>query len=285
MKAGVSLYSFHKYKNDDSLGIKGCVEKAKELGYTGVDFIELGQFSSRGEYLKYASDIGSFCKDIEMDAVCFSVGSDFINSSAKDEIDRVKFLAEVAASLGCSYMRHDATRGLPPSVKTRRSFDALLPALAEAYRTVTEHAQTLGIKTCVENHGFFVQHASRVEKLIETVGHENFGALIDIGNFMCVDEEPTESVALLAPYAFHAHVKDFHLRDGSLDAPGDGFFRTAAGNYLRGAILGHGSVKVRQCIDVLKRNAYDGYLALEFEGMEDPLLGIELGGKNLRRFM
>lgn len=283
MKAGVSLYSFHKYSSNDSLGIKGCIEKARDLGYTGLDFIELGSFSSREEYLKYASDIGNFCKELEMDAVCFCVGSDFVNKSASDEVDRVKFLAEVAASLGCSLMRHDATRGLPPSVKTKRGFDDLLPVLAESYRAVTEYAETLGIKTCVENHGFFVQHSSRVEALINSVGHKNFGALIDIGNFMCVDEEPTKAVGILAPYAFHAHAKDFHFRDGSLDAPGEGWFKTLSGNYLRGAILGHGVVRVRQCIDTLARSGYDGYLALEFEGMEDPIRAIEISAGNIKR--
>ena len=101
MKAGVSLYSFHGYKNSDLLGTKGCIEKAKELGFSGLDFIEFGNFSSRAEYISYASDIGSFCKDIGMEAVCFCVGADFINNSAKEETDRVKFLAEVAANLGC----------------------------------------------------------------------------------------------------------------------------------------------------------------------------------------
>jgi hypothetical protein len=42
----------------------------------------------------------------------------------------------------------------------------------------------------VENHGFFCQDSERVEKLITQVGKENFGALVDIGNFLCVDESP-----------------------------------------------------------------------------------------------
>ena len=113
MRAGVSLYSFHGYKDSDSLGIKGCIEKSKELGFTGLDFVEFGRFSSRKQYLEFAKNIGDFCKDTGIEAVCLCVGADFINSSAKEEIDRVKFLAEAAASLGCKYMRHDATKGTP----------------------------------------------------------------------------------------------------------------------------------------------------------------------------
>ena len=31
MKIGVSLYSFHAYAGEDSLGMKGCIAKAKEM--------------------------------------------------------------------------------------------------------------------------------------------------------------------------------------------------------------------------------------------------------------
>ena len=53
---------------------------------------------------------------------------------------------------------------------------------------------------------------------------------------------------------------------------------------VRGSIVGHGDVPVAQCIGVLKRAGYDGVLSLEFEGMEHPMCGIEIGHENLRRY-
>ena len=67
--------------------------------------------------------------------------------------------------------------------------------------------------------------------------------------------------------------------------PGDTWFKTRAGNYLRGAVIGHGDAKVYQCIQILKSSGYDGYYSVEFEGIEDNLVGIELGLKNLKRFL
>lgn len=58
---------------------------------------------------------------------------------------------------------------------------------------MTEYAEQKGVKTCIENHGFFAQDAERVEKLINAVGHPNFGALVDIGNFACADEDSARS--------------------------------------------------------------------------------------------
>ena len=36
---------------------------------------------------------------------------------------------------------------------------------------------------------------------------------------------------------------------------------------------------------LLRKNGYDGFITVEFEGMEDKLKGIELGLENLKRFI
>ena len=286
MKVGVSLYSFHGYANENSLGIKGCIDKVKEFGGEGVDFVEVGGFENDlNAYIEYAKDIGNYCKEVGIKPLCFCVGADFLNRDFDAEVERVKGMVDVAAAYGCPVMRHDATPGYPLTVKNGRSFESVLPILVKAYRAVTEYAETKGIKTCIENHGFFAQDPDRVEKLINAVDHENFGALVDIGNFACSDADHNYAVGVMAPYAFHAHAKDFHKRSGSLDNPGEGWFQSRGGNYLRGSIIGHGDVPVRQCVQTLKRNSYDGFLCIEFEGMEDALMGIRIGIQNLKRFI
>lgn len=285
MKIGVSLYSFHEYAGENSLGVKGCIDKVKELGCNGVDFVEVGGIESHEAYLAYARDVGEHCRNVGIEPVCFCVGSDFLNRDTDAEIERVKKLVDIAEAYGCPIMRHDATPGYPNNIKTGRSFDSVLPILARAYRAVTEYAETKGIKTCIENHGFFAQDPDRVEKLINAVNHPNFGALVDIGNFACADADHNYAVGVMAPYAFHAHAKDFHKKSGSLDNPGEGWFMSRGGNFLRGAIIGHGDVPVHQCVNTLKRAGYDGYLTIEFEGMEDPIKGIRIGADNLKRYL
>lgn len=168
-------------------------------------------------------------------------------------------------------LRHDVTGGLPADRKLGRSFDALLPKLAERIREVTKYAEQKGIRTMSENHGFFAQDSDRIEKLINAVGHPNYGALIDCGNFLCADEEPTHGVGVLAPYAFHVHAKDFLRKSGMETDPGEGWFRSRGGNYLRGTVIGHGEAHIAQSVGILKRAGYDGYVTVEFEGMEDNL--------------
>ena len=183
-------------------------------------------------------------------------------------------------------MRHDACWGWKEgNVRGSHGLRNIVDRLAEVCREVSEYAKTKGIRTMVENHGTFLQDADRVEMLINTVNCDNFGWLCDMGNFLCADENPAVSYGKAAPYAFYAHAKDFILKSGNEPNPGDCFFQTRAGNYLRGTIIGHGVVPVKQCLQILKNNGYDGFIGVEVEGVEDCILGISVGLANLRRFV
>ena len=279
MKTAVSSYSFGEYVKPEKLGLKGVIAKAKEMGFDGIELLErdVESVERAKELAAYAAEVG-----IEIASLC--VGADFINKDLEEEIARVKGLVDIAAALGTPVMRHDMTAGSKSGAKVGISYDALLDRLADAARRITIYAEERGVRTLTENHGLFSQDADRVEKLINTVNHPNFGALVDVGNFMCADEEPWKSVAIMAPYAHHVHVKDFHKKSGLEPDPGKGWFRSRCGDYLRGAIIGHGDARVAQSLWILKKSGYDGYISIEFEGMEDKLLGVELGLANLKKF-
>jgi len=102
-----------------------------------------------------------------------------------------------------------------------------------------------------------------------------------MGNFLCVNENPVPAVKRLAKYAVMAHVKDFHIRPKE-SVPPSGWFKTPTPIALRGAIVGHGVIDVPAQIQHLRRAGYDGFLSLEFEGMEEPLNAVRLGLEYLR---
>ena len=283
MKLSVSSYSFGGYISSDKLGILGVIDKAAEMGFDGIEFSEGGW----AQEPDIARRIRERAAERGLEIPSFCVGADFLNGCGGDtkaEIRRVCQKVDFAAELGAKHMRHDITGGFKGR-KVCRSYDDAIPIVAPAIREGTKYAEQKGVKTMTENHGYFSQDAARVEKLINTVAHDNFGALVDLGNFMCADEDPTLSVSIMAPYAFHVHAKDFHYKSGMDVNPGEGWFQTRAGNYLRGAIIGHGEAKVCQSIQILKKVGYDGFVTVEFEGMEDNLRGIRLGLNNLRRFI
>lgn len=279
MKFTVSTYSFGEYMDPKKLGILGVMDVAKEMGFEGIELVE-------SEYLKLPDMIDAIkehSQRIGLPLVAFDVGADFTKrecTATEDEIERVKGLVDLAAELGVPYMRHDVSYG-KFSESSSISFEKALSHMKKGCFEVAEYAKKLGVKTLFENHGLYIQEHSRVKKLLDEVAHENFGLLIDIGNFMCADDSPNLAVSELSKYAVHVHAKDFHYKSYEEFFPGEGWFKTANGNYLRGAVIGHGDANVYKSLTILRDSGYNGYVTIEFEGIEDNLKGIKLGLDNL----
>jgi sugar phosphate isomerase/epimerase len=287
MKIGVSSYSFSRLVKKGALRQKDVISKAKEMGFDAIEFSSITV--PEGEQLaSFAEKLRDEAIKVDIPIINYTIGADFLNSnegSWEAEAMRLEKEVDIARILGSSGMRHDATKGFPASHIGARSFDDALPILIKACRRVTEYASRSGIRTMVENHGFFCQDSERMEKLVCGVNDPNFGLLIDIGNFVCVDEDPEKAVGRLLPYVSHIHVKDFHTKRGTLPDPGTGWFKSRGGNYIRGAVIGHGDVPVVQCLRMIMDSGYDGVISVEFEGLEDVLEGISIGRDNLIKYI
>ena len=61
--------------------------------------------------------------------------------------------------------------------------------------------------------------------------------------------------------------------------------KTANGDYIRGTVLGHGCVPIKPCLEILKKSGYDGWISIEFEGIEETIKALELGIDYLKRVM
>ena len=287
MQFGVSSYSYSRLVRSGEMTEFDVIRKTAELGFDVIEFSSL--HLPEGETpASFAPAVREACGEAGLPIANYTVGADFINGSGgnwRDEVERVKDEVRIAHLLGAPGMRHDATRGFQSGHRGGRSFEDALAVLIPAIRAVTEFAADLGVRTMVENHGQFCQDSDRLEKLVNGVNHENFGILIDMGNFLCVDEPPDTAVGRLIPYAFHVHAKDFLTKTGTAPDPGEGWFRTRGGNYLKGAIVGHGEVPLASCLDVVSRHGYDGVLSIEFEGLEHPIDGVRIGFDNLKRYL
>lgn len=277
MKIGISSYSFEKYRAATGCTYIDLCDKAKEIGFDGIEFIDL-KVNEGQDVFTLAKEIKEHCDSIGLEISAYTVGANFLGGNPENEVERLKKCIDVCEALGAPTLRHDACWGLKNEyLYTWR--DAI-KEMAPYIRQVTQYAQDKGIRTCTENHGYVLQAPERVEALILEVNHKNYGWLCDMGNFLCADADPVKSVTVAAPYAFHVHAKDFILKNGG-ECP-QGFFGTTGKNWLRGTILGHGVVPVKQCINILKGAGYDGWVSLEFEGLEDNLTAVKMGYELLK---
>jgi len=271
MKIAVSSYSYSALGTDDFSRMR----LAKEMGFDGIEFAEISP-ADGVDKAEHARQLKALSDELSLPITNYAIGADFINRDVDSEIERLKGEIDIAEILGVKTMRHDASGGPEGERFSLTGFEKYLPVLAKGCRGVTEYAASKGIKTSVENHGFYCQQSDRVEALMKAVDNKNFGWLVDIGNFMCADENPLDAVKVGAKYAVYVHVKDFYYADKNEPQP-DGYFNTRAGNHICGSVLGDGVVPVKDCIDVIKTNGYDGWVTLEYEGQESPLTGVKKG--------
>ncbi len=276
MKISVSSYSYSALGTDDFCRM----HLAKEMGFDGIEFAEINPPEGVAK-IDHAKALKALSDELSLPITNYAIGADFINKDCDSEIERLKGEIDIAEILGVKVMRHDATGGPEEERFSLDGFEKYLPTLAKGCRAVTEYAATKGIRTSVENHGYYCQQSDRVEALMKAVDHENFGWLVDIGNFMCADENPLAAVKVGVNYIAYAHVKDFYYKDKSEARP-DGYFRTRADNHLCGSVLGDGVVPVKECLELIKGVGYDGWVTLEYEGQESPLTGVPKGYEFLK---
>ncbi|MDQ0898038.1 MULTISPECIES: sugar phosphate isomerase/epimerase [unclassified Paenibacillus] len=280
MKVGVSTYSLFQALKSGEMDIMGVIDWIADQGGEHVEIVPLG-YDLTGN-LELADEIRLKAQSRGIEISNYAIGANFLTDSQEayeQEIKRVKGEVDLAARLGVQRMRHDVAQSEDRSIA---NFNKELERMAEACRQIADYASQYGIITSVENHGYFVQHSDRVQTLIQAVDRPNFRTTLDVGNFMCVDEDPVAAVKNNLLFASMVHVKDFYLRP-SYQNPGKGWFQTLQGNHLRGAIVGHGDIDMKEVLRVIKSSGYDGFISLEFEGMEECKMGTMIGLQNIRR--
>ncbi|WP_339298810.1 sugar phosphate isomerase/epimerase [Paenibacillus sp. FSL R5-0623] len=283
MKVGLSTYSLQQALDRKELTVPDAIRWIADQGGEHVEIVPMG--FSLIDNPELIDEIKAVAKEVGIDISNYAIGANFAvqedAEALEQEIQNVMRHVDVAAALGLKLMRHDvAFRPAPEG--TVAHFEIDLPVLVKACQRIADYAADFGITTSVENHGYYVQSSERIQRLLHETARSNFKTTLDVGNFLCVDEDPVSAVKNNIPYASIVHAKDFYWRP-SYRNPGEGWFQTSHGNYLRGAIVGHGDINMPEVMRVLKQSGYDGYISVEFEGMEDCKTASRIAMDNVRR--
>lgn len=283
MKVGLSTYSLQQALNRGDMTVLDAIRFIAEQGGEHVEIVPMGY--SLVDQPELIGQIRETAAEVGIDISNYAIGANFValesEEALEQEIRNVMKHVDIAATLGVTRMRHDVAFR-PAHEGTVPQFETDLPIIVQACRRIADYAAERGITTSLENHGYYVQSSERVRRVLHETARDNFKTTLDVGNFLCVDEDPVSAVKNNIPYASMVHAKDFYLRPESRN-PGEGWFQTAHGNYLRGAIVGHGDIDMYGVFRVLKQSGYDGYISVEFEGMEDCRTASRIAMDNVRR--
>jgi sugar phosphate isomerase/epimerase len=301
MNIGLSMYSLF---GSLRAGKMTPVDAIQWIADNGGEHVELVDFvvdlAGNGDLIKRIREKSETC------GLGISAYDVAVNLAQKDqdmykrELDKGFRYIDTAHALGTGIMRSDLYNVASNSGKDDADyFEEILPALVRGARDLAAYAAQYGITVTVENHGTLLNGSERVRRFIRAVDRDNYKITLDIGNSLCVDERPDICVRSLLPWTATVHFKDFYVRKDeaaigvkcvndkgeTVDPPSGQFgglwFKSSHGRFLRGAIVGHGEIDIREIAGILRSGGYDGNLTIEFEGIEDCELGSRLGMRNL----
>lgn len=286
-KIGISSYCLAGPLERREMDLPGVMRWAKESGAEHLELVPIGYTLLENEEL--CRQVAEISKELDLPLSNYAISADVLKwdkDERQAEIRAIQAHVDVAARLGIMRMRHDiASFARPREADTPADFEKEFFMMVEAATEVADYAARSGITTMVENHGFFVNGSDRLIRLVEAVNRPNFKMCLDTGNLLCVDEPPETSMRKCMPYAGMIHIKDFYIRKkdrlsglhGPFDPKAEGWFESLGGNMLRGAILGQGDIDTVSVVRDIRASGYDGYISLEFEGIEDSRRGTYTG--------
>ena len=288
MKLGLSSYSFRPLMQNGTMTIEDVFAWTRDHG---AEHVEIATLSVAPEGADANYDLGADGESvariraaaketgIPVSGICMP--GNFIDPATRsDAIALTKRYVELCDGLGVRFLRHDV---VPWALRTDTDvFEREFAGIADACQQIATHAERYGVTTSVEDHGFFMNSSERIKRLLHAVGLPNFRMTLDVGNFLCVDEDALTATRASLPHASFLHLKDFYVRR---TYPGPGWLETTGGQYIRGSVFGFGDLETRMILQSAVEAGYDGFVSLEYEGNEPTLFGCETGLANIRRML
>lgn len=212
--------------------------------------------------LQKAKELKAYADSKGISFPCVSVGLSLVDEDRKDAIETVKRYADIAKILGSPYLHHTIALNFSDPQKIADNFETYYSRGLEAVREIFDYAATLGIRTIYEDQGFLFNGRKTFARFLKEVDR-NVGVVADFGNIQFVDEDVEEFIPAFADRIVHVHVKDYLVTSGNSREKAADEYTSKGGNYLRGCLIGEGSVRTEAAFQALQAIGYSGFVSLE----------------------
>lgn len=278
MKIGIDSYCYHRFLGDvypdqdtpeKNLTMGEFLARAHELGVDGVSLETCFLESFDDAYLK---DLKAQLDEYKFDRVWAWGHPDGLERGKNPEaFEQMKSLIPKAKVIGADVMR------VTGSSLMFRHEDHLpqIKALAKQFKEAIKIAEDCDVKMAVENHIDFT--ADEIMMLLEEIDSPNMGVNFDTGNFLRLLDDPIAGMEKLAPYTLAVHLKDLQVNIKEAK-PTDWFF-------FSGVPVGQGLIDNQTLANILNKNGFKGFLAVEIDhphsdwkGKEDEAVALSVEG-------
>ena len=239
---------------------KEMVDYAVAHGITKLEILNLLDMSTPD--LDKARELKAYADEKGISFPCVSVGLSLVDEDRREAIETVKQYAQIAQILGSPYLHHTIALNFSEPQKIADNFELFYSRGLEAVREIFDYAATLGIRTIYEDQGFLFNGRKNFGRFLNEVDR-NVGVVADFGNIQFADEDVEDFIFAFSDRVVHVHVKDYIVTDGTSREKLPDEYTSKGGNYLRGCLIGEGSVHTDDAFHALQAMGYKGFVALE----------------------
>ena len=258
LKLGLNAYSFDTLLREGSMTLTDAVHFC---ALHGVDALDATGYYFPGypnvptdEYI-YNLKRAAFVNGVAISGT--GVRNDFAvadEAGRQNDVQMVKDWIVVASKLGAPVIRVFSGRVRP----TGHSFDQALGWMVADFKACAAFGEQHGVMVAIQQHNDFLKTAAETIRVIDAVGSDWFGCILDIGSLRSGD--PYAEIEKLVPYAVSWQIKENVGRDGQEE-----------------------STDLAKIKAIMDRSGYRGYVPFEALGAGDPRVKVATFLEKIRK--
>lgn len=268
MKVAISMRSVQEPLLRGDMRITDFIKYAASLAVEGVELDDA--------YLSGAGvdngEIQGILKETGLQVSCYDICHQMEPLQGKaqeEELERIQAELLVAKSLGVRYVK--AVGGAFDSGVTARQVEDLIGQLVEM---VLPALQGTNLTLVIENPASVNFDSRHLAQLLAEIDNPQVKAGFNMANAFVAGEDPEAALERLKDQIVHVRAVDVRWADCDEEPQ--------SGSYV-GCVVGLGLVPLERLFKVLRTQEYEGWISLEFTGLEDAYFGTEASLKNLRQ--
>ncbi len=243
MKSSIAAYSYRKYlKDEKSMTPLEFLEESAKLGLDAAE--PTSYYLPADAPMAYWNTFRHKAFMLGLDISGTAIGNTFTHPSGVErnkQLEMTRTWIDNAVKMGAPCIRIFAGKILKGQSKKEA-----IKNTVETTHIALEYAAQKGVFLALENHGGIVAGPQEMVEIIKQIDSPWFGVNFDGGNFH--GEDPYKELEQIAPYAVNAQLKIHIRRKGGQNEDAD----------------------FDRIIGILAENDYRGYVALEYEGSDEP---------------
>jgi sugar phosphate isomerase/epimerase len=245
LKTSLNAFSFNASLSDGTMSIGDLLDFCAATGFEGVDIT--------GYYFKGYPQIPSDEYLFQIKRKAFKLGIEISGTGVRNdftiadktkreqEVALVKNWIEVAAKIGAPVIRIFAGNQKNEGISKEQVTEWILKDI----QACVDHGKQYGVIIGLQNHNDFIQTASQVINIIETINSEWLGLILDTGSYRVLD--PYEEIARSVKHTVNWQIKEKIFINGT-----------------------EKETDMDKLMAIIKASGYKGYLPIETLGEGDP---------------